>query len=77
MSAAGILTEEFAQAAADAGLCARQKALASGHPVVFIDNCGRYVKELPDGTRLEIRLQPGIPRESHLHILGELTADVG
>ena len=77
MRSAGILTEEFARAAAVAGLRAREKALADGHPVVFIDDFGRYVEELPDGRRLEIRLQPGIPRESHLHILGELPAGAG
>ena len=72
MPSANILTEEFAQAAATAGVRARQKALAAGHPVVFVDNFGRYVEELPDGTKLEIRLQAGNTRESHLQILGEL-----
>ena len=76
MSSANILTEEFAQAAATAGLRARQNALASGHPVVFVDASGRYVEELPDGTQLEIRLQPGTPRESHLQILGEISTPV-
>ena len=56
MSSAGILTEEFAQAAANAGLRARRNALASGHPVVFVDDFGRYVEELPDGTKVEITL---------------------
>ena len=74
MSPANILTEEFAQAAADAGLRARQRALASGHPVVFVDGLGRLVKEDPDGTKFEVRLQPGESRESHLQIVGELTA---
>jgi len=74
MSSVNILTEEFAQAAATAGLRAREHALASGHPVVFVDDSGRYVEELPDGTRLEIRLQPGSPREAHLRILGEISA---
>jgi hypothetical protein len=76
MSSANILTEEFARAAAVAGLRARQNALAAGHPVVFVDDFGRYVEELPDGRRLEIRLQPGTPRESHLHVLGELLTPV-
>src|ERR1700688_1607357 len=50
MSSPDILTEEFAQAAAIAGLRARQNALTSGHPVVFVDDCGRYVEELPDAS---------------------------
>jgi len=73
MSAANILTEDFAQAAAAAGLRARRNALAAGHTVVFVDNFGRYVEELPDGTRLEVRLHPGKKRESHLETLGELS----
>jgi len=73
---AHILTEEFAQAAADAGLRARRDALASGHAVVFLDDCGRYVQELPDGKRFEIRLWPGKPRESHLQIVGEILSPI-
>jgi hypothetical protein len=73
MSSAGILTEEFAQAAASAGLRARRNALASGHPVVFVDDFGRYVEEMPDGTKVEIHLEPGSPREVHLRILNELS----
>jgi hypothetical protein len=73
MASAHILTKEFAQAAADAGLRARQNALNSGHPVVFVDESGRYIEELPDGTRLEVRLQPGIAREAHLQIVGEIS----
>ena len=72
MLSANILSDEFAQAAALAGLQARQAALAAGHPVVFVDDVGRYIQELPDGRRFEIRLQPGVPRESHLHVIGEL-----
>ena len=72
---ADILTEEFAQAAARAGLGARRNALAHGHAVVFVDDCGRYVEERPDGKRFEIRLEPGIPRGSHLRIVGELLGD--
>ncbi len=73
MSPAGILTEECAQTAASAGLRARRTALAAGHPVVFVDDFGWYVEELPDGTRPEIRLQPGTAREAHLQILGEIS----
>ena len=74
MSTVNIFTPEFAQAATDAGLRARETALAAGHPVVFRDTFGRYVEEFPDGKRLEIRFQPGAPRESHLFVLGELPA---
>jgi hypothetical protein len=66
MSVANILTEEFAQVAATAGVRARRNALASGHSVVFVDNRGRYVEELPDGTKFGIHLHSGTPRESHL-----------
>jgi len=76
MSSAHVLTEEFAQAAITAGLRARQNALAAGHPVVFVDDWGRYVEELPDGTRLAVRFRPGTPRESHLEILGEIFTPV-
>jgi hypothetical protein len=76
MSSVNILTEEFARAAAIAGLTARRNALAAGHPVVFVDDFGRYVEELPDGKLLEIRLHPGTPRESHLQVLGELSTAV-
>ena len=77
MSAANILTEEFAQAAKAAGLRARQAALAAGHPVVFVDDSGRFVEELSDGRLIEVHLQAGAPRESHLQVLGELVTPVG
>ena len=73
MPSTQILTEEFAQAARAAGLRARQAALAAGHPVVFVDALGRYVEELPDGTMLEVRFRPGVPRDSHLEILGQIS----
>ena len=72
MSEVSILTEEFAQAAARAGLCARQEALAAGHPVVYVDSLGRYVEELPDGRRFEIHFEPGNTRESHVRVLCEI-----
>jgi hypothetical protein len=76
MSAANIFSEEFARATAAAGLRARRTALASGHGVVFVDESGRYVEELPDGTMLEVSLQPGAPRETHLRIIGEISTPV-
>jgi hypothetical protein len=77
MMSANILTEDFARAAALAGRRARESALAAGHPVVFVDRFGRYVEELPDGRLLEIYLQPGTPRETHLCVLRELSAPAG
>ncbi len=71
-----ILTEEFAQAAPDAGLRARREALSSCHFVVFMDGAGRLVKELPDGRLFEVCFELGVPRESHLKVLGEI-APVG
>ena len=68
----GILTDEFAQAAAAATLRARREALASGHPVIFVDDTGRTVQETPDGRLFEVRLNPGAPRESHVTILREI-----
>ncbi|MEO8657230.1 MAG: MmgE/PrpD family protein [Bryobacteraceae bacterium] len=74
MSAISILPDEFEEAAAMAGLRARQNALAAGHSVVFVDESGRYVQELPDGRRFEIRLQAGNPQVSHVVVLRELPA---
>jgi len=73
MATVNIFSEEFAQAAANAGLRARQDALAAGHPVVFVDECGRYVQEFPGGRRFEIRLQSGAPRDSHIQVVREIT----
>ena len=58
MSAVNILSEEFAMAAVAAGLRARESALAAGHPVVFMDGFGRYVKELLDGRLLRSVFSP-------------------
>jgi hypothetical protein len=66
MLAADLFSEEFAQAAATAGLRAREQAPAAGHSVVYIDDVGRYVQELPDVRLLEVCLHPGNPRESHI-----------
>lgn len=77
VSSTNILTEEFAQAAATAGLRVWRNALASGRPVVFVDEFGRYVEELPDGTRCEICPRPGTRRESYVQILSEIATAVG
>lgn len=72
---ASILTEDFAQATSQAGLRARQVALAAGHAVVFVDASGRCVEEWPNGKRFEIRLDPSQPRESHRVVLRELASN--
>ena len=68
-----ILSDEFAKAASEAGLRARQRALDAGHAVVFRDDLGRYVKEMPDGWLFEIRFDPAAPPESHVVVIGELS----
>jgi hypothetical protein len=47
MEAVSIFSDEFTHAAAMAGLRARQNALSTGHSVVFLDEFGRCVEELP------------------------------
>jgi hypothetical protein len=74
VEAQGILSNDFANAAATAGLRAREAALAEGHAVVFLDESGRYIQEFPDGTKLEIDFKPGLPREAHLEVVRELLA---
>jgi hypothetical protein len=76
-SAINILGDAFAQAAAEAGLRARLEALTAGKVVVYIDDLDRYIEELPDGRRFEVRLQPETPRDSHIRILRELPAARG
>jgi hypothetical protein len=73
MSEAELFSDEFARAVAQVGLRAREEALAAGHPVVYLDDAGRYVQEIPGGRRFEVRLLAGHPRESHLTIVRELT----
>jgi hypothetical protein len=48
MVQASILTDDFAQAASQTGLRARQAAFAAGHAVVFVDAVGRCVEEWPE-----------------------------
>ena len=72
-----ILGDDFARAAAQAGLRARTDALTAGKMVVYIDDLDRYVEELPDGRRFEVRLEPETPRDSHICILRELPAISG
>jgi len=67
-----ILSEEFAAALAEVGLQAPQRAFDSGHWVVFFDEEGRIVQEMPDGTKFEIRFLAGMPRESHIEIVREI-----
>ena len=53
---------------------AREEALASGHPVVFVDEVGRLVQELPDGRQFEVRLEGDQPREAYVRAVGKLPA---
>jgi hypothetical protein len=69
-----ILSNDFAAAAARAGLRAREAALAEGHAVVFLEPTGRYIQKLPDGTKLGIDFKPGLPREAHLQVVRALLA---
>ncbi|MBS1832947.1 MAG: hypothetical protein JST65_09540 [Acidobacteria bacterium] len=52
-----ILTEQFIRDAQTATRQAREATLAAGHSVFFLDDAGRYVEELPDGRRFEVRLE--------------------
>lgn len=51
-----ILTRELVEDAQAATRQAREATLAAGHSVFFQDDTGRYVEELPDGRRFEVRL---------------------
>ena len=73
MAEFSILTDAFAEAAAEACERARQRALASGRAVVFVDEAGRFVEERPDGRIHEVRLDASARRESHRVVLRELT----
>ena len=77
MQQLSILSDEFAEAAAQAGRQARQAALAAGHSVVSIDKAGRFVEERPDGKLFEVWLDPSQPRETHCVVLREITSTEG
>ncbi len=67
-----IFSEEFAAVAAEIGLRVRQQAFEAGHWLVYVDEQGRIVQEMPDGTKFEIRFLAGMPRESHIEIIREI-----
>lgn len=67
-----ILSDAFSAAAAAAGRKAREDALAAGHAVVFRDQQGRYVKEMPDGRLFEIRFHPDRTGDAHAEVIREL-----
>jgi hypothetical protein len=64
---------EFDAMLEEVGRKARSEALAEGHPVVYADECGCFVQELPDGRKYEIRFHPGAPPESHIERMREIT----
>ena len=67
-----ILTDEFMNTVAKACSKARTDALDAGHPIVYIDEAGRYVEEHPSGRRFEIRFDQTQPRELHVVVVREL-----
>jgi hypothetical protein len=73
MASSSILAEESLNGITEAFLKARRDALEAGHAIVYLDADGRYVQELPNGRRFEIRFDPSQPRESHLIVIRELS----
>lgn len=69
-----ILSDEFAQAADAAWDSARERALANGQSVFYIDEDGLNILQQPDGRRFEIRFIAGAPRGKNFEILRELPA---
>ena len=67
---------EFEEMVMDAGRKARREALAEGHPVVYLDPCGCYVQELPDGRKFEIRFRPDAPPKSHIERIREFSSSI-
>ena len=67
-----LFSPEFAERLKEVGRKARRDALAEGHPVVYRDQCGCYVQELPDGRKFEIRCHPGAPRDQHVEPVREI-----
>ena len=67
-----LFSPEFEEMLSEVGRKARTEALAEGHPVVYRDQCGCYVQELPDGRKFEICFHPEAPRESHVERIREI-----
>jgi hypothetical protein len=65
-------SDEFHQAAWEAGHRAFLETLAAGLPVTVLDSEGRNVLEYPDGRKFEIRWIPGAPAGQNYEILREL-----
>jgi len=67
-----IFSDEFMEEIQDAARCARQEALDNGHPVVFRDEAGRIVQEMPGGRLYEMCRASSDPKETKLEIVREL-----
>lgn len=65
--------DQFAEDCAEASREARRETLEAGLSVVFLDDEGRCLEELPDGRIFEVRLDPTLPRESCVVRLREVT----
>ncbi len=75
MAAYDFDSPEFDEAVAAATHEAFLRALASGHPVFYIDNEGLNVMEYGDGRRYEIRWVPGAPSGENFEIVRDLKAN--
>lgn len=67
-------SDEFNEAARNAGRRAFEEALAAGQSVFYLNDDGLHVMEQPDGRRFEIRWIPGAPSGRNYEIIRELKA---
>ncbi|BDC52197.1 hypothetical protein F183_A45120 [Bryobacterales bacterium F-183] len=72
MEHTSILTEEFLRDLSKVGEFARERAFRAGQPVIYMDDKGRYIEEYADGRKVEVKLNPSNPRESHSTVVGDL-----
>jgi len=67
-------SDEFDEAARNAGRRAFEETLAAGLSVFYRDDDGLNVMEQPDGRRFEIRWIPGAPSGGNYEIIREMNA---